>query len=198
MDKKTIDTYNKMAKAYDDETIDFWDEFPNSFFEKFISLVDGKVLDLGSGPGRDGLILKNKGIDVVCLDASESMVQLSTARGLESVIGDFLDLPFSDKSFAGVWSYTALLHLPKNKMSESLVEIKRVLVDGGILGLGMIEGNTEEYRESSGVNMPRLFSFYQQDELENILKNHGFEIIYFESFIPRSKNYLNFIAKKVN
>jgi len=61
----------------------------------------------------------------------------------------------------------------------------------------MIEGETEGYRESSGVNMPRLFSFYTKEELELLLNKHGFEIIYFETFKPGSKNYLNFIAKKI-
>jgi hypothetical protein len=60
----------------------------------------------------------------------------------------------------------------------------------------MIEGDKEEYRESSGVGKPRLFSFYKKDELENILYQAGFEIIYFEQFQPKSKNYLNFICRK--
>ncbi len=67
---------------------------------------------------------------------------------------------------------------------------------GGILGLGMIEGDNELYRESSGVNKPRWFAFYKREELENLIVNNGFEIKYFESFNPKTKNYLNFIARK--
>ena len=196
MDQKTIQTYNKMAREYDEETVDFWDRFPRTFFDKFINSVKGKILDVGSGPGRDGVILKEKGLEVVCLDASEDMVKLSKERGLESVVGDFMQLPFSEKTFDGAWAYTSLLHVSKLDIDKAFEEIKRVLKEGGILGLGLIEGEKEEYRESSGVNMPRLFSFYKKGEIENILARHGFEIAYFESFKPRSKNYLNFIAKK--
>ncbi len=196
MDKKTIQTYNKMAKEYDDETVDFWDRFPRTFFDDFINSVKGKVLDVGSGPGRDGAILKEKGLEVVCLDASEAMVKLSLARGLNSVVGDFMNLPFPNETFDGAWAYTSLLHVSKTEIDKAFEEIKRVLKRSGILGLGLIEGEREEYRESSGVNMPRLFSFYKKEEIENLLAKHGFEITYFESFKPRSKFYLNFIAKR--
>lgn len=60
----------------------------------------------------------------------------------------------------------------------------------------MIEGDTEGYRESSGVSMPRLFSFYSKGEIEELALKHGFSLVYFESFKPRSKNYLNFIFRK--
>ena len=90
------------------------------------------MLDVGSGPGRDGLILKEKGLDVVCFDASDAMVALSTSRGLESVVGDFCALPFLDESFDGVWSYTALLHVPKAEVETAFSEIARILKIGGL------------------------------------------------------------------
>ncbi|MFA5001248.1 MAG: class I SAM-dependent methyltransferase [Candidatus Paceibacterota bacterium] len=197
MDLKTIQTYNLTAKEYDEETVDFWDKFPRTFFDKFAELTKGKVLDVGSGPGRDGLLLKQLGLEVVCLDASESMVRLCKEKGLKTVEGDFNNLPFGNESFDGVWAYTSLLHVKKIEAQRPFNEIKRVLKTGGILGLGLIEGGTEEYRESSGVNQPRWFSFYTKSEIENLLTGHGFELIYFESFKPRSKNYLNFIARKI-
>lgn len=195
MDTKTIQTYNQMAKEYDDETIDFWDRFPRTFLDKFAELAKGRILDVGSGPGRDSLLLKEKSLDVTCLDASEAMVKLCQEKGLDAVLGDFNAIPFEDNLFSGIWAYTSLLHTPKSEVDKSLREIKRVLKSDGIFGLGLIEGEAEEYRESSGVNMPRWFSFYKKEEVEKLLPDHGFEIVYFEQFKPRTKNYLNFIAK---
>jgi ubiquinone/menaquinone biosynthesis C-methylase UbiE len=197
MDRKTIETYNEAAGEYDDETKDFWKHFPSTIIKKFMELVVGKVLDIGSGPGRDGLILKECGLDVVCLDASKEMVRLSSEKGLVSVLGDFNSLPFPSESFDGVWAYTSLLHIKKSEMDIAIGEIRRVLKMGGIFGLGMIEGDTEEYRESSGVRKPRLFSFYKKEELEDILNHADFKILYFEQFKPKSKNYLNFICQKL-
>jgi ubiquinone/menaquinone biosynthesis C-methylase UbiE len=197
MDEKTIQTYNKMSLEYDEETKDFWSRFPDTIIIKFVLELgkESKVLDLGSGPGRDGLILKNNGLEIVCLDASEEMVKLCEEKGLKAVKGDLLDIPFKDNSFNGVWSYTSLLHIKKNQISKAIIEIKRVLRPGGILGLGLIEGEGELYRESSGVNMPRWFAFYTREELENIFSENNLEIVYFEEFKPGSKNYLNYILR---
>jgi ubiquinone/menaquinone biosynthesis C-methylase UbiE len=196
MDKETINTYNKMAKDYDLETEDFWKRFPHTFLDKFIELSGQKIIDIGSGPGRDGLLLQGAGKDVVCLDASEAMIKISSDKGLRSILGDFNDLPFEDQSFDAVWSYTALLHVPKRSIDIPLKEISRVIRHSGVFALGLIEGNTEEYKESSGVNMPRWFSFYEKDEVIELCKRYDFELVYFETFKPRTKNYLNFIFRK--
>ncbi len=197
MDDKTIETYNKSAQVYDDETIDFWEKFPRTFLDEFAKNVEGdsKVLDVGSGPGRDGLLLKEAGLTVTCLDASESMIALSRARGLESIVGDLLDLPFENESFDGVWAYTSLLHIPKASMPKALAEIKRVLKPQGIFALGLIEGDFEGFKESSGVSLPRFFAYYEKEEVEALLVQAGFLITHLETFKPNTKNYLNFLSK---
>lgn len=196
MDQQTIDTYNKMAKEYDDGTIDFWERFPRTFINKFIELSGKKIINVGSGPGRDGLLLQQADKEVICVDASEAMIKLSSKRGFESVLAEFDTLPFENESFDGVWSYTALLHIPKKSIDNPLEEIFRVLKPSGIFALGLIEGDAEEYKESSGIDMPRWFSFYQEEEVTDLCMKHGFELVYFETFKPRSKNYLNFIFRK--
>jgi ubiquinone/menaquinone biosynthesis C-methylase UbiE len=196
MDQQTIATYNKLATEYDNETTDFWERFPKTFFDEFSQKVNGKVLDVGSGPGRDGVLLQQRGLEVVCLDASEAMLELCKQKGLNTIQGDFMSLPFPDGSFSGVWAYTSLLHVNKAVITQALKEIHRVLKSGGAFGLGMIEGVGESYRESSGVDQPRWFSYYTQEELEKLLTENGFTIEYFETIQPRSKKYLHFISKK--
>lgn len=196
MDQPTINTYNKLAKDYDDETSDFWKRFPRTFLDKFIELSGNKIIDIGSGPGRDGLLLQDAGKQVVCIDASAAMIKLSLKRGLNSILAEFDHLPFENELFDGAWSYTSLLHIPKKSVDTSLQEISRILKQSGIFALGLIEGNTEGYKISSGVDMPRWFSFYQKDEVVNLCKKHNFELIYFEQFKPGSKNYLNFVFRK--
>lgn len=197
MDKLTIETYNLYAAAYDDETKEFWDTFPRTFIDQFSGLVQGRrILDVGSGPGRDGLLLQNMGFSVTCLDASSSMIALCRTRGLKATLGNFADIPFPDESFDGAWAYTSLLHIRRAEIGDALLEMRRILKQDGILGIGMIEGNTEEYRENMGVNSPRLFTYYSKIELENLLHINGFDILSFEQLTPGSRNYLHFIVKK--
>ncbi|MFA6094631.1 MAG: class I SAM-dependent methyltransferase [Candidatus Paceibacterota bacterium] len=197
MDPLTISTYNKLASDYDAETADFWENFPQDFLNEFVQKSGKKILNIGSGPGRDGLLLRQLGCDVVCLDASEAMIGMCKAQGFETVLGDLLKLPFKDGSFDGVWAYTSLLHIPKKDFGKAINQIVRVLVPGGVLGLGLIEGDTEGYKNSSGVDLPRLFSLYKKDEVVDILKEYGFELLQYLEFQPRSKKYLNFVFRKM-
>lgn len=189
-----------MATEYDEETADFWEGFPLEIMDEFIKRlkvdkVGGNVLDVGSGPGRDALILEKKGLKVTCLDASSAMIQICKDRGLSAVLGDFNDMQFADKEFDGIWAYTSLLHVSKESIQKSMSEITRVLKSGGIFALGLIEGDFNDYRNSSGMDKPRWFSFYTKEEIENLLNKFNFEILYFNQFKPASKNYLNFIAR---
>lgn len=199
MDNQTIQTYNQMAAAYDAETTDFWDKFPRDFFDSFAQSVNGTILDVGCGPGRDALLLQERGLNLTCLDASETMVKICQSKGLRAVVGDFLQLPFAPNSFNGVWAYTSLLHVPKAQVDTAFTEISRVLTPKGILGLGLIEGTTEEYKRSvknTGVTLPRWFSYYTKTEVEALLNKHGFSLVSFTTFQPNTRVYLNFIAQK--
>ena len=196
MDKKTIETYNAAAKAYDEETAEFWNIFPDAFIRAFAESVKGKVLDVGSGPGRDALILQKTGLEVMCLDASSAMVEMTKQKGLASALADFNNIPFADESFDGVWAYTSLLHVPKAEIGKSVQEIMRVLKRNGVFGLGLIEGETEGYVESISMDLPRYFSYYTKEEVEKLLQGYGFTTFFFETFKPRSKNYLHFLARK--
>jgi ubiquinone/menaquinone biosynthesis C-methylase UbiE len=198
MDKKTIDAYNQLAHKYDEETRDFWDQFPRTFLDTFITLSGENILDVGSGPGRDGLLLQKSGKNVTCVDASQAMMKLTAARGLHSVLADFDPLPFEDEFFDGVWAYTSLLHVPRDSIDKALFEIRRVLKPQGVFALGLIEGDSEEYRVTAKVEMPRLFSYYQKAEIEQLCLACGFRREYFESFKPGTRNYLNFIFRRRN
>jgi ubiquinone/menaquinone biosynthesis C-methylase UbiE len=193
MDKQTIDTYNKLAAAYDQETTVFWDLFPSTFIDAFAAACGPKVLDVGCGPGRDGALLLQAGKEVTGVDGSETMVAMSNERGLDAIQADIAELPFPDASFDGVWSYTTLLHVPKDEVDMPLAEIHRVLEPGGAFALGMIEGDTEEYRTSSGMDQLRWFSYYQRDELVERVEKHGFKLVHEETFKPGSRRYFNLL-----
>lgn len=196
MDPVTIATYNQLAKTYDDETVDFWERFPGEFVDQFADRISGTVLNVGSGPGRDSVLLRDRGRNVTCLDASEAMIAMTESQGFRSILGDFESMPFTDGEFGGVWAYTSLLHVPKAEIGKSMKEIRRVLRDGGILALGMIEGEFDGYRSSSGIDTLRWFAFYTKSEIEEALERNGFDIVHFVEYKPGTKNYLNFIAIK--
>lgn len=193
----TIEAYNRHARTYDFETADFWGKFPQGILERFAADVGtlGIVADIGSGPGRDGKLLKQSGLRVVCFDRSATMAALSLEKGLPSIQADFLGIPTMANCLAGVWAYTSLLHIPKYQLPTALGQIYESLIPGGVLGLGMIEGYGEGLKPWVNGDL-RYFAYYQQDEITNYLRSAGFIPYFLDKFVPRTRTYLNFLTHR--
>lgn len=189
----TIDTYNTYATVYDTEVTEFWQQFPASFIDEFTQALPGtRILNLGSGSGRDALLLRERGLDVVCLDASKAMVGITTKLGFESHLADFSELPFEPASFDGVWAYTSLIHIPKNEASAVIAHVRQLLKPGGKFAIGVIEGTTAEMVERK--TMPgtqRYFKFYTSQELKELIKPAGFVFENQQNYQPHRSIYIN-------
>ena len=200
MDQKTVDVYNKWATQYDEETTDFWQMFPSKMIPEFVRLcpTNGFVLDIGCGPGRDAVLLREAGLRLMCIDAATSMVEFVKLKGFEAVEADLLQLPFHDATFDGVWAYTSLLHVPKADFPIALNEALRVLKPSGVIALGLIEGTFEGYRTSKAILQERYFTEYTMDEVVSALETQGCEVVFQEYMQPGKRRYLHVIAKKKN
>jgi SAM-dependent methyltransferase len=69
--------------------------------------------------------------DVVAVDQSPRMVELTSARGVDARVADVEDLPFEDESFDVVVAAWMLYHVPD--LDRGLSEIARVLRPSGRL-----------------------------------------------------------------
>lgn len=189
----TIETYDKYAQVYDEEVIEFWEKFPQAFIDKFVSSLPGKrVLNLGSGSGRDAILLRNQGLEVVCLDASRTMVEITEGLDFESHHAMFTELNFPEASFDGVWAYTSLIHIPKTEAQEVITQVHVLLKPSGTFVMGAIEGDTAGMVERK--TMPgaaRYFKNYTKDELQQLIEPLGFALTYEEDYKPHNNVYLN-------
>jgi SAM-dependent methyltransferase len=100
--------------------------------EAVAEVAPGRVLEVGSGPGElaDRLV-RELGAEVVALDQSERMVELTRARGVDARLGDVQELPFPDDSFDCALAAWMLYHVPD--LDRGLGELARVLRPGGRL-----------------------------------------------------------------
>lgn len=168
-------------------------------FSIFLKKLSGKrILELGSGPGRDALILKEKGLHPICVDLSASMVRLCKDRGLEAVQMDIENLDFENSSFDGVWAYASLVHVPKKRIFNALARISELLKPNGLFFVGMIEGNSEIlYQGRDKPDKKRFFALYQNNEFKKLLGDY-FNIIISKKFsTPRREKYLNYLCQKI-
>ncbi len=74
-----------------------WEEMPEK--EQFaLSIVQGKILDVGAGAGTHALALQNQKKEVVALDWSAKCCEVMQKRGVNSVLkGDFFKLDEHEK-----------------------------------------------------------------------------------------------------
>jgi ubiquinone/menaquinone biosynthesis C-methylase UbiE len=91
-----------------------------------------RVLEVGPGRGETAeRIALETGAEVVAVDQSERMVELTRARGIDARVGDVQELPFEDASFDCAVAAWMLYHVPD--LDRGLGELARVLRPGGRL-----------------------------------------------------------------
>jgi SAM-dependent methyltransferase len=104
----------------------------------------GLVLEVGCGRGELAERMHRE-LDarVVALDQSERMVELTSARGIEALVGDVIDLPFRDGIFDCVVAAWMLYHA--RDVNRAILELRRVLrPDGRLVAATSSEGNLAE------------------------------------------------------
>jgi SAM-dependent methyltransferase len=91
-----------------------------------------RVLEVGCGQGELAERMRNElGADVVAIDQSPRMVELTRGRGVDARVADAQKLPFADASFDVVVAAWMLFHV--RDIHGALDEIVRVLEPGGRL-----------------------------------------------------------------
>ena len=101
-------------------------------FEAVAEVQPRAVLEVGCGEGElSERVLRELGCEVVAIDQSERMVELTRARGIDARVGDVCDLPFEDGSFDVAVAAWMLYHVAD--VDRALVELARVLRPGGRL-----------------------------------------------------------------
>jgi SAM-dependent methyltransferase len=90
-----------------------------------------RVLEVGCGEGELAERLTATVGDVVAVDQSARMVELTRARGVDARVADVQELPFADESFDAVLAAWMLYHVPD--LDRGLSEVSRVLRPGGRL-----------------------------------------------------------------
>ena len=126
--------------------------------EAVAEVAPRRVLEVGCGRGEAAERIQRAGAEVIALDQSERMVELTRARGVSARRGDVQNLPFDDGSFDCVLAAWMLYHVPD--LDRGLAELARVLRSNGRL---VTVTNTE-------FNLPELWTLFGR----RALRSHGF------------------------
>jgi len=172
-----------------------WNELKNTPFlavEKFLKGKKGKILDLGSGSGRNFPYFP-KGSEIYAVDFSAKMLKYAEEKAkkygfvIKTVKADTTKLPLED-NFFDYGICIAVLHCieTNKKRQKTLKEFYRVLKKGG-KGLVSVWGRNsprvknkpkETYVPWISAGVKKRYTYlYDSGELEKDLEGAGFEIV---------------------
>ncbi len=163
--------YDHQASGRDRSGIEDWKAQER---DRFLAILQQRgthtLLEIGSGPGRDGDFFQKAGLRVTCIDLSLEMIRLCREKNLNALVMDVTDLAFPDSSFDSVYSLNSLLHLTKSELGPVLKSINRVLTPNGIFFMGVYGGREfEGIREDDRNEPKRFFSFFTDDQLRRVV-----------------------------
>ncbi|BCN29160.1 class I SAM-dependent methyltransferase [Anaeromicropila herbilytica] len=176
-------------KSWDKGKLKIWEQRVVNNFP-----VGAKILDIGSGMGREAFALYSQGFEVDGLDVSKDVVDKANEEAVmcDSKVRfyhyDGEHIPFGDGMFDVViiWSQTFGLLYGKSYKESFLKECKRVLRPKGLLSYSghSLQYLREHYKDCLDVD--KFYPYIEREiywetflleELENYAKQTGYDIV---------------------
>lgn len=188
-----------------------WHEFkirPSEAATEFINKSKGKILDFGSGSGRNLLKLKkSKSRELFLVDFSKKMLKLAEKRAKEfgieiNTIQSKLEKTKLEDNYFDAAICVAAIHCveTKQKRNSAIKELYRVLRPGAKADIEVWNKDSPRYQKAPKEKFiawrtkgKRYYYLYEDKELRKDLEKVGFKII---KRIPHSANII-FIVKKL-
>jgi SAM-dependent methyltransferase len=177
----TVASYDTFAEDYRAGTQEMPGEV-RAAIEQFVTAVDAgsRVLEIGSGPGRDALALEEAGLSVRRTDITPAFVRMLRADGFAADVldplSDNLDDPERDAPYDGVWASASLVHARREDLPIVLSALARATRPGGVLHLALKEGDGARFSTHGHVGGPRHFTFWREEPLRAVLEDAGWVV----------------------
>ena len=191
----SVEFYNNNAEEFFNNTVNADMSATYSLFEENLSDIDGEILDLGCGSGRDAKHFIDKGYKVTALDLSPVLAEKASKYiGQQVIVGDMKDLDYKDR-FIGIWACASLLHLTESEVLETVKRCHKALKKDGVLYASF------KYGENNYEKDGRSFTCFTKDKFLNLIE--GLDFYYKATFETgdvrpgrENEKWLNVILKK--
>ncbi|PYD84407.1 hypothetical protein DNF23_54720, partial [Pseudomonas syringae pv. pisi] len=142
--------------SYDAESVKYFDIYSKLYFSnihrQFIRFLpestNAKVLDIGSGSGRDALSLARRGYQVTAVEPSEKMLTLAKTKNNHKNITWLTDcLPdlssLNNNTYDFVLMSAIWMHIKPHERKSSLKRISSLLKEGSYLAITLRIGTPD-------------------------------------------------------
>jgi len=180
-DSDTIKSYDAAAAEYAAEAAAMPDWVATEI-DAFVSGLggSGRVLEIGSGGGRDALEFEKRGISVRRTDVSEGFVRLLRERGFEADKLDPLTYDLSDPRrpgipYDGIWACACLIHVARQDLAIVLGRLATATRAGGRLHASVREGDGEDRSVHGTDAAARRYAetYWREPELRAVVTDAG-------------------------
>lgn len=155
--------------------------------EQFAGTLPGKrVIDVGCGTGHDTHHFSELGYEATGVDYSTEMIRVAKTLGGTGKPPTFevLDMRdvgerFEENSFDGAWVSASLLHIPEEDAPKVLRGLKKIVVNGGKIYIGLkagVQGAAMVKEDKYGQPMEREFIFWEEDNFRKLAEGNGLTV----------------------
>ena len=177
----TRDAYDALATTYTQMFYDSLRDLPleRALLSAFAELVrtngDGRVADVGCGPGHVTAHLHGLGVDAFGVDASPAMIGIAREAnpGLRFEIGSMAALDIEDGALGGVLSRWSIIHTPPRDVPAVLAEFSRVLAPGGQLLIEFPATDGPDHETQAYDHTVVTAYRWSPDHFATLLREHG-------------------------
>lgn len=152
--------FNSWAKSYDNDVkkdngeLKIYRNYElilQSVYESVekLKIKNPKILEIGVGTGNLASKFLNSGYDIIGIDQSREMLSVAKEKYsmLKVRLGEFLKIPYDNKSFDIIVSTYAFHHLNESEKCIAIEEMMRVLKDNGTIIIGDLMFESKESEE---------------------------------------------------
>ena len=160
--------------------------------------VGARVLEIGSGGGRDARLMEDLGLRVRRTDITPGFVALLREQGVDADLLDPLvdDLSCLEGPYDAVWANASLLHVRRDDLATVLSRLAAVTRTAGVLRVSVKEGDGEGWSTHGSVRHPRHFTYWRADALRSVTTGAGWTDVDVRSGVAgqRSETWLELTA----
>lgn len=162
-----------------------------------------RVLEIGSGSGRDALALEEAGLLVRRTDITPAFVRMLREAGhpadrLDPLHDDLSDPDADATEYDGVWADASLLHVDRDDLPVVLARLADVTKEGGVLFVSVKEGDGEVWSVHGNVTAPRFFTFWREEPLRSVVEAAGWRVLEVHPQVGREgEAWLEVLARRV-
>lgn len=200
---------DETIKVYNDDLESYIEGTPQDYQENHRPLLrwinttlqmippGSKILEIGSGTGREARYIASKGFDITLSDGAESFVKYLRKLSHKTIQLNVINDPIVEK-YDMILANAVVSHFTPQDLQIVIKKIYNALNDDGIFAFSTKQGTGERWVNEK-FHLKRYIHLWKPAEIKKIAEDAGFKVVFFEHDIPgdlQSHTWINISVQK--